>query len=529
MTRQTAGPAKPPVILIGLDAADRVLIDRWVTEGLLPGFQTLKEKAAWGVLESPARILQGSVWPSIATGCSPGKHGSYFRIQLANGTYRPMRMRADDVRRPPFWERLTEPDDTVVVIDVPKLPLRPESRATQVIEWGTVDHYSRFATQPADLKPWLTRRFGAHPLARPVREPRTAAAAVRLGEALSAAVGRKAALIDEMLKSRSPRLLFAVFGETHAAGHYLWRYMPSESSIVARDTAASHPLLDVYRAVDTVVAQLCERYSESANCIVFSGHGMRADNIPYGTLEELLVRMGMTRQLRLLPATGPRGGWGSVTKRLLRQVPRSVRRFANDHLLPEVLQDRLALAKVFAGIDFGETRAFALPSDHQGFVRLNLRGREPTGTVAPDDYDAVCDAVEADLLALRNPSDASPVVENVFRTRRVFPGADHTDRLPDLCVEWRMDSPVTEVVSPSYGSIRVMKPDLDRAANHRLDGFFYEWGPDIDSGAQGITGNALDIAPTVLALLGRERPASWDGSRLPIGVAMADESTSNGV
>ena len=43
-----------PVILLGLDAGDIVLIEQWAAQGMLPTFASLLSKAAHGRLETSA-------------------------------------------------------------------------------------------------------------------------------------------------------------------------------------------------------------------------------------------------------------------------------------------------------------------------------------------------------------------------------------------------------------------------------------------------------------------------------------------
>ncbi len=42
------------VMVIGLDAADAELIDRWCLEGYLPNLNSLRQQGTWGNLETTA-------------------------------------------------------------------------------------------------------------------------------------------------------------------------------------------------------------------------------------------------------------------------------------------------------------------------------------------------------------------------------------------------------------------------------------------------------------------------------------------
>lgn len=89
-----------------------------------------------------------------------------------------------------------------------------------------------------------------------------------------------------------------------------------------------------------------------------------------------------------------------------------------------------------ADIDWGRTRAFCLPTDLEGYIRVNLRGREPAGCVEPGaEYEAVLADLEAAPLELRDADTGAAVVREVWRIDRECPG-DKRDFLPDLVVRW---------------------------------------------------------------------------------------------
>mgnify|MGYP003694551411 CR=1 FL=1 len=84
--------------------------------------------------------------------------------------------------------------------------------------------------------------------------------------------------------------------------------------------------------------------------------------------------------------------------------------------------------------DWKTTRAFSLPTDQYGWIRLNLAGREAQGIVSVDQYDETCEQLEAMLLALTTESGAS-LVRDIVRTAASAKCA-LGNPLPDLVVHW---------------------------------------------------------------------------------------------
>ena len=98
------------------------------------------------------------------------------------------------------------------------------------------------------------------------------------------------------------------------------------------------------------------------------------------------------------------------------------------------------------------TRAFAHPAENQGYVRLNLRGRERDGIVDPDEADALMDEI-ADGLRTFTDLDGAPAVRSVERVADRFGSGDRAHLLPDLIVRWT-DRPPTEPRGRALRAVR---------------------------------------------------------------------------
>jgi predicted AlkP superfamily phosphohydrolase/phosphomutase len=156
-------------------------------------------------------------------------------------------------------------------------------------------------------------------------------------------------------------------------------------------------------------------------------------------------------------------------------------------------------------------KAFALPGFTKGRIRINLRGRERDGIVAPADYAAVCDQVERLLRRLRDGRTGEPLVRHVLRTRRDPLDADPL--LPDFDLDVLWHERVTDVIdSPDVGRIGPI-PHF-RAGGHWNRGFVLASGPGIAPGSTLRTGEAVDLAPTLLSLMGEAGPHDFDGRSL---------------
>jgi predicted AlkP superfamily phosphohydrolase/phosphomutase len=166
-------------------------------------------------------------------------------------------------------------------------------------------------------------------------------------------------------------------------------------------------------------------------------------------------------------------------------------------------------AAFFSSFDWAATRAFALPWTYDGYLRINQRGREPFGTVDPGAERAqLLDEIEAMLSELRIADTDKPAVRYMVRTQDLYVGRESAE-LPDLMVFWHDDEPLDAVESPRIG--RVENRDIGVRGTHTNRGAIFAWGPTVAPGPPLDGARDIDVAPTVLAMLGVDPPEQLDG------------------
>ena len=158
-TEARVGPAK--VIAIGLDSADRRLVERWCDSGYLPALQSMRDRGAYGHLTGFPALGDDSTWASFYTSVSPGRHRRYFWQFLDEGAYdgRPRRYQTLPVE--PFWAVLSQSGRRAAVLDVPKCPLTTGLNGIQIADWLVHGRdYPETCCWPPELAEALLSRFG---------------------------------------------------------------------------------------------------------------------------------------------------------------------------------------------------------------------------------------------------------------------------------------------------------------------------------------------------------------------------------
>ena len=96
----------------------------------------------------------------------------------------------------------------------------------------------------------------------------------------------------------------------------------------------------------------------------------------------------------------------------------------------------------------------------------------------------------------------------------IYPGPRRQD-LPDAVISWDLGARVLdEIEAPGVGRIRkqpgyAVSPFY--TGNHRGTAFAVARGPTLAAGAALQSGHILDVAPTIMALLGVDVPAHMQG------------------
>lgn len=492
-----------PLVILGLDAFEVDWLHRWSGEGRLPFLTTVMKHGVFGRVRSSS--FSDAPWPSLVSGVTPGEHGFYTHLQMQRGTYRVERIDARHCRRLPFWHGLRDSGLRFAIFDVPKTFALPGVPGIQICGWG--EHYPllRHAESiPAEAIRDIEARFGQY------SHPDEITAATRAYEEYCARefvqnLERKTAATEHLLGLGQWDLVFAVFAEVHYADHQFLHLIDEAHWAYEPDAPAGlrNALPDVASRLDAALARIYERLPAGANLMLLSVHGIEPNYSGNAMVPEILKRLGL-----LVPSVSeaPSNALGSLlarTRRLREMIPRQVRDFINSRL-PDAVHDR-AMASEFEGsVDWRHTQVFLLPSDHfQAFLSLNLAGREPNGIVQPGaESEALFGRVRAEFMRLVNVETGRPAVDDVQWIPSLYSGASAFE-LPDIVVHWSKDIPIRKLRHPELGSFEAGEHVL-RKSQHTNRGFLLATGPAFVEQTNVSELDTIDIAPTVLHLLGQE-------------------------
>lgn len=526
------------IVVIGLDSADYYLIKNWVNEGYLPTLASVIAHGSWGKIKSTADIGSGTVWPSYFTGSSPAKHRGLqlHARRIKPGTYRLAYFppHANLVKREPFWLQLSRAGKRIAVLDVPMTYPVEGLNGIQLVGWGAHSPQWHLDSWPPELIKEVITRFGSYPA--PDDDELSPRGLTQLSEfytGLITGIERKGLISRYYLDQEAWDLFITVFAEPHCVGHNFWHLTDKNHPEYNSETAKTlgDSIFNVYKLIDFEISKIINS-TPDVSFFIMSTEGMGPSYTGSHLLPEIIRRLGMSsretssgsmlsktlkdpasRLRQLIPAV--RWGPDSAIRNIRRNLPTSLIKLIElgRKLVPKNTWNTWKCYLTTLGNDWQWSRAFSLPSDFNGAIRINLKGREPYGLVEKGvEYDALCNELIHELSQLINMDTGRKAVSEVMRVDQFHKG-DYINELPDIVVTWAGDAPIRGLYSSRIGIVTGETLPF-RTGAHRSYGFLIASGNHVVKDGNLDGANIMDIAPTILYLMGQPVPLDMDGKVL---------------
>jgi predicted AlkP superfamily phosphohydrolase/phosphomutase len=509
------------VLILAFDALEATLLDRWMAEGSMPAFAELGSRGTTYQLDNTVDYLPDTAWSELTTGKSAPAAGLYWQPEQVHAGE--ARLRANtpaDVPLIPFWQHASEAGRKVAVIDAVYAPPAPGLNGVLLRDWGT--HSAGFGrdSDPQAYVDDVVARYGDYPLPHGWSESEGRAwgcdihdgsqkALDQLPQKLADAVDVKTRVVLGELERDDWDLFFAVFHEAHCAGHQLWHFMDESSPWHEADAPAAlkNGVRDVYMRLDRSLGEILDRIGPETAVFVVLSRGMTGHVGGWQLMPELLVRLGYTSA-------------GSVAASMRSRLPAPVRRTLKALIRgPVRKQLKSASGTPAQPLENPRTKAMSVRCGGNGAIRLNVRGRDPFGSIEPgEEYDTICEDLKRELEALRDTESGDPVVIEVVRSDAVL-GDRHHPNLPDLIVKFRQHGVITSVTSPRVGTVSepARARNFARSGEHTSHIRLWRIDPGTEEGGTVRRGHVFDVTATVLELLSVPLPGDLDGKPLPLG------------
>ena len=444
------------VAVIGLDSVPPgILFEKLLDE--LPTFKRIFRIGIHGSLPTCDPPITVPAWMVMMTGRNPGKLGIYgFRHRRGFSYADGYIVNSSHVSSPTVWDVLARNGRRSVILGVPpSYPPKPVEGGNLVSCFITPSIQKEF-TYPSSLKEEIIRvTKGKYIFDVTFRTEDREALKKELFEMTEMRFD-----VAEYLAKQKKWDFFMMheigFDRLH---HAFWKFFDRSHPKHVSGNKYENIDLEYYKMVDGRLGRLLDIFGEDCLTFVLSDHGSKAMKGAF-CVNEWLEREGYLS-------------------------------FKSKPTSPVDLDK--------AEIDWSKTRAWGW-GGYYARIFFNVRGREPSGVIAPEDFEAEKKALTKRILSIKDQNGRA-MSNRVFEPDELY-GTAVGDK-PDLMVyfdnlNWRSAGTV------GHNSLYLSENDTGPDDSvHSMDGVFMLYNPKRDLGGRQLEGLRVEgVGPTILRLFG---------------------------
>ncbi len=473
------------VFVLGLDGGTFNIINPMIKKGLLPNIKKIIDNGTSGILKSTIPPATLPAWPSFFTGKNPGKHSIFDFFKKDENQDKKVLNCSKDIKSDKIWNILDKYDKASIIINIPST--YPPEELNGIMVTGMLTPNGKKFTYPEEFESELKHKIPDY--------------------------------IIEPDKENSKELFREIKTRFNTISYLIERYEWDFFAVLIRSTdVAQHTawynqefIYSIYENIDRELSKLLTKLKD-INIMIISDHGFCPYNynvhinsyleqkgfLSYkkdkrdSILIKSLKQIGITKE-EIFNLLGHLG-----LQRILKKItPKSIK-----NMIPSYSKD----------IDWKETKASfsAAFTTENNSIQINLKGREPQGIVKEEDYEKVKEELIKILYELKDPDNNKNIITKVIDCKNVFKGP-YTHLAPDLILEFDSNykADLTRV------NDKIITKTENTFGRHDMNGIFLSFGPDIKPNHK-LNAEIIDLAPTILNIIGIEIPEDMDGKVLKI-------------
>lgn len=459
------------ILVIGLDCAAPELL---FGDERLHHIRRLMEGGCWGQLESIIPPITVPAWMCMSTSQDAGSLGVYGFRNRADHSYDGLSMVSSrSIGELAMWDQVAREGKRAVIVGVP--PSYPPRRINGVCVGCmlTPDPKSSQYTHPPAVAEQIAKVTEGR-YATDVKEFRTERKDW-LKQQIYEMSAQQFQVVRYLMKETEWDYFHFVELGLDRLQHGFWKFHDPKHIKHEPGNPYLDVIRDYYAYLDAQVGTVLEMIDDDTVVLVASDHG--AQRLDGGfCINEWLIREGLLT---------------------LQGYPDQPTRMEN---LP---------------VDWERTRVWG-DGGYYARIFLNLKGREPQGTIAADDYERFRDDLRARIEAAAPPGTRVFVPQEIYRSTKGVP--------PDLIVHFG-DLHWRSIGSVGYGQLTVQENDTGPDdCNHAQLGSFILASPNNPLQGEMTGQHLLNVAPTLLELAGYDVPGCMQGRSMVSGMTLQSAS-----
>lgn len=474
------------VILLGIDGGTFNLIEPFIKKGELPTFKRVLEEGCHGNLETTIPCLSMPAIPSLFTGMNPGKLG-IFGFLKDNGSP----LTYNDIKEEAFWDILGDEGYKSCVVNFTGT-YPPRIRNGIMIAGNAPSEDSEY-TYPTEMKSKVSGFYVEFERVKKLEEHPEKNMDKIIAHAQST-VNERWKIFKNLMTSNDFDLgaLWIVLSDD--IQYYFWEL--------------KGVMLGFFRKIDDILKDLIETFVDY-NFIIVSDHGFEKYPKYYFHINTWLRNKGYLKMKR-----GKLRKW--LIDRMLVVLPHLRKRLSNKQIyflldIKSKFSSSNSPVKgntyyrkrdrgFLLGVDWKNTLAYV----DRGFgwgIRMNVKD--------PELYENTRMKIMEELRRLTN-DEGELMFREICKKEDIFSGK-YLDEVPDIILrptsKYRVNQLLVEKMITRSDEFETIKGSHGNARN----GIFIAYGPVFKKGCQVKALNILDVAPTILHLMGCKVPENMDG------------------
>jgi predicted AlkP superfamily phosphohydrolase/phosphomutase len=498
----------PKVVVIGIDSATFDVVEPLVEQGKLPVLSEFMKRGAWGRLQSTIPPVTPPAWTSLVTGKNPGKHGIFdFYGYTTNGYERPI-INSQAIKAKTLWNILSEGGKSVGIINVP-LTYPPEKVNGFLIPgMQYAFDVNKGFTYPKDLLSEIEERFGKYEVIYGDERSLYTNELDHFILKWKEITRKRQEIILYLIEKYNIDFFMPVFYSIDPIQHHFWKFYDESHPQYDEKLAEKYKnvIPEFYQIIDTYIGQILDKLDKNTTVFIVSDHGAGSHLGGFYVNKWLMKEKLLKVKKRYQPLLWVR--WPHMFFKVLKKFRYPAISWTIPLFLYNQLKDRvdpregLKLSEI---IDWKRTKVYSGNYTEQG-IYINLKGREVHGTVEQSKYKQLRDYLIEKLLKIIDPKTGEKLVDAVLKKEEVYNGP-YLQFAPDLFII--MKGGKILIQKDMHNGTFHYNPHI--GGTHRVDGIFLARGNLVNGPLKLCNLKIVDLAPTILYLMGIEIPEDMDG------------------
>jgi predicted AlkP superfamily phosphohydrolase/phosphomutase len=440
------------VILIGLDSAPpELLFEEFIDD--LPNIKKMMDVGLYGNLQTIEPPITVPAWACMVTSKNPGDLGLYgFRHRKGNSYTDYWIANSSSIRKKTIWDIIGQEGRKSALVGVP--PSYPPKEINGNLVSCFITPTNKNYTFPPGLKDEIEELVGEYDFDVVFRTEDRG----ELLKGLYEMTEKRFEVIKYLIRNKKWEFFMSVEIGLDRLHHAFWKFYDKEHHLYKPGSNYENTIKEYYVYLDKKIGEVLGILDKETTVIIASDHGTKSMKGVF-CINEWLIKEGYL---------------------VLKERPKRP----------------IELGK--ARVDWNKTKAWAW-GGYYSRIFVNLKGRETNGVVEEKYYNGFKEELKMKLSTISGPN--GEVVKNkIIEPHELY--GEITCDAPDLMASFD-DYSIRAAGTLGHDTLFLSENDTGPDDSmHSMDGVLMIYDPKVSRGMEIKGASILDIAPTVLHLLG---------------------------